>query len=58
MTRMKRSYCFLSLFTSLMLALSACGGSGKPDPTPTLTSKVTDHTTDVLQALKSAGVEQ
>ena len=68
---MKRSSLFLSLFAALTLTLSACGGSGKPDPAPdpdptptpdpkpaaTLTSMVTEHTTEVLQALKSAGVD-
>ncbi len=43
----------------MTLILSACGGSGNPDPKPaaTLTSMVTEHTTEVLQALKSAGVD-
>ncbi|MBR1407133.1 MAG: glycosyl hydrolase 53 family protein [Bacteroidales bacterium] len=58
---MKPFHRFPALLATLALVLSACGGSSTPDPEPTptatLTSQVTDHTTEVLQALKSAGVE-
>ena len=60
----------LSLLVLPVLLLS-CGGSDKPEngsdpgsgggsgtePQPTLTTKVTDHTTEVLQALKTAGID-
>ena len=56
---MKTFHRFPALLATLALVFSACGGSSTPDPTPaaTLTSKVTDHTTEVLQALKSADVD-
>ena len=67
---MKLCHKVLSLLVLPALLLS-CGGSDKPEnggdsgsgsgsetePQATLTTKVADHTTEVLQALKTAGVD-